>query len=75
MNVKNSFIRKLKEDKSIDWDRNMLPTRSLVMDVLYLLGVSINPVDYSYHDGFMKFLEDNGVEVSLNKEPIENERT
>ena len=71
--VKTTFIEKLSNDVSIDWEFNYLAPRSLILDTLYLLGVSIDK-KYSGYLGFKKFLEENNVNLNLT-EISNNERT
>jgi len=68
--VKNKFIERLNEDRSIDWKRENLTTRSLILDVLYLLGVSVDQEKYQQHSGFQQFLDENGVSLNLVKTPV-----
>lgn len=68
--IKDRFLEKLDSDDSIDWERKTLTTSSLIMDILYLLGVSIDSKKYGYHSGFEKFLSENGVSLSLKKTEI-----
>ena len=67
--LKTAFIKKLREDLSIDWDFKMLGQRSLTLDMLYLLGVSIDPVKYAQYTGFQRFLIDSGVSIEFKKTP------
>lgn len=67
--LKTAFIKKLNEDKSIDWDFKILGQRSLILDALYLLGVSIDPIKYSQYTGFQLFLTENGVSIDLKMTP------
>jgi hypothetical protein len=69
--TKELFIKKLNVDKSIDWSRKTLPTRALILDTLYLLGISIDETKYAHADGFEKFLTENGVTLELTKEKVE----
>ena len=72
MPIKDKFLSHLKRDLSIDWNGKILSTRSVILDVLYLLGVSIDETKYSHADGFEKFLKENEVSVKLIKERIED---
>lgn len=71
--VKITFIEKLNKDLSIDWEFDYLTPRSLVLDTLYLLGVSIDK-KYSGYLGFKQFLEENNVDLNLTETP-HHERT
>jgi len=66
--VKEKFIKRLNGDRSIDWDRKILSERSLVLDVLYLLGVSIDEKKYAQYSGLREFAKIAGVELDLKKE-------
>ena len=68
--LKDAFINKLSNDICIDWEFSVLSTRNLVIDTLYLLGVSINK-KYSGYLGFRKFLKENNVELNLAEIPNE----
>jgi hypothetical protein len=69
--TKALFLKKLDVDSSIDWARKVLPTRALIFDTLYLLGISIDPTKYAYADGFKRFLAENGVTLELATEKVE----
>lgn len=56
------FTEKVLKDQSIDWDFKVLSEQSLALDILYLLGVSINK-EYSFHNGFIKFLDKCGLQI------------
>ena len=71
MTVKEKFLTALENDKSVDWERETLSARALVVDVLYALAMSIDSVAYAHADGFEKFLTENGVTLNLAKERIE----
>lgn len=68
--LRAAFIKKLQDDASIDWDFKMFGPRSLTLDVLYLLAVSISS-EYAQYSGFKKFLDDVGVSVDLRMTPYE----
>lgn len=72
--LKAAFIKRLREDKSIDWELRTLGQRSLILDVLYLLGISIDQQKNTWYSGFRKFLEEGGVTVDLKCTP-HNEET
>jgi hypothetical protein len=67
--VKAAFLTVLDGDKSIDWDRKVLSTRSLALDVLYLLAISINGGKYQYLNGFNDFLEETGIRITMERKP------
>jgi hypothetical protein len=71
MTVKDNFLTTLKNDKSVDWERKNLSTRTLVVDVLYTLAMSVDSAAYAHADGFEKFLMENGVILDLAKEKVE----
>ena len=71
MSVKTKFLASSERDKSIDWERKVLSTRALVLDLVYLLGISIDEKKYAHADGFEKFLTENGVTIELVKEKVE----
>lgn len=72
MSTKDKFVKNLNRDLSIDWDRKIVSTRSVILDILYLLGVSIDETKYAHADGFEKFLKENDISVKLIKERIED---
>lgn len=71
MKTKEKLLKYLNKDKSIDWSRKALSTRSLILDLVYLLGISIDEKKYAHADGFERFLTENGVTLELTKEKVE----
>ena len=71
MSVKTKFLTVLENDKSVDWERETLSARALIVDVLYALAMSIDSIAYAHADGFEKFLTKNGVTIDLVKEKVE----
>ena len=71
MTVKKRFLEKIGRDKSIDWERKVLSTRALILDLVYLLGTSVDEKKYAHADGFEKFLTENGVTLELTREKVE----
>ena len=63
--VKDRFVNSLLRDLSIDWDSKVLSNRVLILDVLYLLGISIDDKKYAQCSGFKKFLNENGIGAEM----------
>lgn len=68
--VKERFMTTLFGDQSIDWDFKMLGPRTLILDVIYLLGVSISRRKYKQCSGFKRFLRENGIDVEMRAEKM-----
>lgn len=71
---KKEFIKNVESELTIRWD-NIKP-RAIAIDVLYILGVSLNKKKYSHLDGFNRFLDDTGLKLpKLFKKRKNHERT
>lgn len=68
--VQRRFLKKLGMDFTIDWTLKRLSARSLAVDVLYLLGLSIDSVKYGGVDGFIRFQKEIGIHVDLQKRDV-----
>lgn len=74
MSTKEQFISKLQKDKSIDWECENMTTRSLILDVLFILAASVDSEKYKQFTGFEKFLKENNITIELLHKPVDGEK-
>lgn len=65
--TRERFLELVQNDKSIDWERKVLGERSLVLDIVYLLGISVDEKKYAYFQGMREFAKDCGVDLDMKK--------